>query len=168
MDRRRPALLILAALIGAAAAGCEGLRGDPGTVVVEITGERFHLEVAADDTARVRGLMGRTEIPPDGGMIFIFPEPAIRSFWMGYCLTDIDLVFLDPKGRVTAVHEMTVEPPRRDGESEPAYRARLASYPSVYPAQFAIELQPGTIDRLGIGFDDKIELDLPRLKALAR
>ncbi len=160
--------MLLAVLLGTAATGCESFRRDPRSVAVEITDERFSLEVAADDTTRVRGLMARTEIPADGGMIFIFPEPAIRSFWMGYCLTDIDLIFLDPNGRVTAVHRMTEESPRREGESEPAYRARLRDYPSLYPAQFAIELQAGAIDRLGIGFDDKIELDLPRLKALAR
>ena len=160
--------MILAAALACAVTGCDRLRSDPRTIVVEIADESFTLEVANDDATRIRGLMGREEVPPAGGMIFIFPAAVLRSFWMGNCVMDIDLIFLDPNGRVTATHEMTVEPPRRDGESDDAYRRRLADYPSIYPAQFAIELQSGSIDRLGIGFDDKIELDLTRLKGIAR
>jgi uncharacterized membrane protein (UPF0127 family) len=37
----------------------------------------------------------------------------------------------------------------------------------VYATQFAIELRAGSIERLGVNVDDKIELDLARLKAMA-
>ena len=76
-------------------------------------------------------------------------------------------MFLDPNGRVTATHTMKTEDPRRENESELAYSARLADYPSVYATQFAIELRAGSIERLGVNVDDKIELDLARLKAMA-
>ncbi len=79
-----------------------------------------------------------------------------------------DLIFLDHNGRVTATHRMKVEPPRRDDESDPVYQARLASYPSVYPAQFVIELRQGTLERLDLRFESKIDMNLRRLKASAR
>lgn len=101
-------------------------------------------------------------------MLFVFPRPGQQRFWMAYCLVDIDLIFLDAHGRVTAAHRMKVEPARREDESEIAYQTRLRGYPSVYPAQFAIELASGSIDRLGIRVEQKIELDVERLKALAR
>lgn len=168
MLRRRPLVILLAAL-ACAGAGCEGLRGgDPTSVVVNIKGEPFTLEIAADDATRIKGLMGREEIPEHGGMIFIFPRSQVRSFWMGNCLVDIDAIFLDPKGRVTATHAMTAESPRRADETDPAYRARLPSYSSVYPAQFVIELRAGSVNRLGVRVDDKIDLDVPRLKSLIR
>ncbi|MBT8486984.1 MAG: DUF192 domain-containing protein [Phycisphaerales bacterium] len=141
-----------------------------GVETVTINGETFELELSADDASRAQGLMGRDHIPADGGMLFVFPDAQVRSFWMANCITDIDLMFLDPRGRVTAVHRMKTLPPRRADETVAAYEARCsaAGSGSVYPAQFAIELAPGSLDRLGIGVEDRIELDLDRLKALAR
>ncbi len=157
-------LILLAA---ASAAGCQRGQSIQGTEQVIIAGELFHLEVASDDSTRTKGLMGRTEIASDGGMLFIFPTAQVRQFWMGYCLVDIDVMFLDSQGRVTATHTMKVEDPRKENESVLAYSDRLADYPSVYATQFAIELRPGSIERLGVNVDDKIELDLARLKAMA-
>lgn len=142
--------------------------GGGGREALTIAGETFSLEVAADDASRERGLMGRTEIPTDEGMIFIFPRAERRSFWMGHCLIDIDVMFLNEAGRVVAVHAMTAEPPQGPNESDAAYRDRMPDYPSGAPAQFAIELRSGTIERLGIEIGDRIDLDFRRLKELAR
>ncbi len=140
----------------------------PATEVVTITGETFDLELAVDVATTTRGLMDRQDIAADGGMLFVFPTVTVRQFWMGYCVVDIDILFLDSMGRVTATHRMKAEAPRRDGESETLYRSRLRDYSSVYPAQFAIELRAGSLDRLGINVDDKIELDYDRLKGLTK
>jgi hypothetical protein len=163
----RPAAILLA-IAAAAGTRCAGPRTPPAAEIVRIGGELFSLEPAFDDAARTRGLMDRDEIPRAGGMLFVFPDAQVRRFWMENCLVDIDLVFLDPRGRVTATHRMKREPPRRADESEDAYRARLPTYSSVHPAQFAIELATGSIARLGIRFEDRIELDLARLKGYAR
>ncbi len=101
-------------------------------------------------------------------MLFIFPKPRVQSFWMKDCLIDIDIIYLDPQGRVTATHRMKAEPPRRENETVQAYERRLPGYTSVYPALFAIELEAGTLEQLNIGVDTKIPLDLARLKRLAR
>ncbi len=160
---------VAAALAAAAISyGCAGRTPSGGAEVVTVGGERFTLETALDEPSRTKGLMWRSEIPERGGMLFVFPEPAVRRFWMANCLIDIDLIFLDHDGRVTAVHRMKVEPPRRDDESEAAYHARLKGYSSVYPAQFAVELRAGALDRLGVGFEDRVGLDTDRLGALAR
>jgi uncharacterized membrane protein (UPF0127 family) len=152
-----------------AASACDSGVG-PNQVRVEIAGESFVLDIAADEAARNYGLKGLTEIPPHGGMLFVFPNDRVQvqSFWMEDCLVDMDIIFLDPQGRVTATHTMKVEPPRRENESQLAYQYRLRSYPSHLPAQFAIEVRAGTVKRLGVSVDQKIELDLPRLKAMAK
>jgi len=160
--------LILATIICCVATGCESLRGDPEAVVVEIGDERFTVDVANDDARRIQGLKGVTAISPDGGMIFIFPNNQIRSFWMADCLVDMDVIFLDPQGRVTALHTMKVEPPPRTDESRSTYESRLPLYSSTYPAQFAIEFRAGTVQRLGLDVNSKVPLDLTRLKAVAR
>lgn len=152
--------------------GCQG-KSNPaagGTETVRIKGEEFELKLAIDDASRERGLKHETSIPDQGGMLFIFPDGKVgmQSFWMHECVVDMDLMFLDRRGVVTATHRMKVEPARREGESETEYQQRLRKYSSGYPAQFAIELKSGTLDRLNIRVDDRIELDLPRLKGMAR
>ncbi len=160
-------VLILATVV-CAAAGCESLRSDPKAVSVQIGDERFTMAVAKDDASRIQGLKGVTEISPDGGMIFIFLSSQVRSMWMADCLVEMDLMFLDPQGRVTAVHTMKVEPPPRAEEPRSAYERRLPRYGSSFPALFAIELRAGTLQRLGIEVNSKVPLDVSRLKALAR
>ncbi len=140
----------------------------PTAEVVEIAGERFTLELALDEPARIRGLMERAEIEPGNGMLFVFPDSRERSFWMANCLADIDLMFLDTRGTVTAVHEMKTESPQGPDESQYEYERRLPHYWSNGPARFAIELTAGSLDRLKVRVNDRIALDLPRLKALAR
>ena len=79
---------------------------------------------------------------------------------MRRCLVPIDIVFLDAGGRVVAMHEMEVEP--YDTPS-----AELTPYPSRYPAQFAIEVRGGWLDRLDVELGDRVELPREALKARA-
>ena len=151
------------------ASGC-GQKVDkaPGTETITLSGRSFTLEIAADNASRGTGLAGRESVAEDGGMLFIFSDPAVRSFWMHGCLVDVDIIFLDQNGRIAALHRMKKEPPRGPDEPELDYQARLPSYWSVFPAEFVIELRAGWLDRLDLRVDQKIELDLPRLKAMAR
>ncbi len=142
------------------------------TELVVIGGHDFDLELAIDEAARERGLMHRGSIDEHGGMLFIFPDGKVaqQSFWMKNCLVDIDIMYLDRNGRVTATHRMKAQPPQQRDESDDAYEARMRQYlyPSGYPAQFAIELRSGWLDQLNLKVEDRIDLDLPRLKAMAR
>lgn len=137
------------------------------TVPATIGGQRFRLEVAADPQAMHRGLGGRHVIPPLGGMLFVYPAPGPLAFVMRDCPIPIDVAFLDPDGRVVNVHTMGPEPPRRPGESAAAYEARLPSYPSTGPAQYAVELAGGRFAELGVGPGDRIEIDFARLPRAA-
>jgi len=137
---------------------------------VVIAQETFELELALDDKTREKGLMDRTSIPDHGGMLFVFPDSKVRvqNFWMGHCLVDMDIIFLDKRGTVTAVHRMKAQPPQKEGESDEEYRRRIPHYSSAYPAQFAIELKAGSLDRLNVKVDQRIGLDVKRLKGMAR
>jgi len=155
-----PIVLALSTLLAA----CGG--SDPGRI--EIKGEAFTLTISADDATRARGLGGVAEIPDHGGMIFAFRAPAPQGFWMRDCITDMDILYVDPQGFVVSVYEMVAEAPRAEGESEQVYLNRLRRYPSGKPAQFVIELKAGTIDRLGIVPGTKVTLDAKALKELAK
>ena len=170
MAARRHLTLWALLLVLLTAAGCGDVRSGNGFEKVAIDGVTFELEVVADPTSRIRGLMHRESIPEHGGMLFVFPDIDFRSFWMAHCPVDMDVIFLDARGRVTAMHRMKALPPKAEDESEWAYQARahMTTYWSYLPAQFAIEVRSGWLDRLDLSVDDKIELDLARLKAMAR
>jgi hypothetical protein len=128
------------------------------TTDVMIGGERFQLEVARDPATQFRGLGGRTQIDPHGGMLFVFPYPHATAFVMRDCPIPIDIAFLDAEGRVIAIHEMQPEPPRRADESTGAYESRLRQYPSGLPALFAIETAGGRLRTLRLHGGDKLDL----------
>ncbi len=135
---------------------------------VNLGDRTFDLELAMARDSRQKGLGERTSVPDDGGMFFVFPDARLRRFWMFDCVIPIDIAFVDPIGYVTAVHTMPFEEPRGETESLLDYEARLPGYPSRYPAQFAIELAPGTFQSLGISAGDRITIPPERLKTLGK
>lgn len=135
---------------------------------VTIGGKEFELELAADNPTRMRGLGGRDHIDDNGGMLFAFRVPTTLRFVMRDCLIPIDIIFVDHAGIVTATYTMQPEEPRGENESEFLYENRLKKYSSKFSAQFAIEIQAGQIEKLGVKPGDKIDLDVLRLQMLAQ
>lgn len=166
------ALLAVGAVLAAVLAlpGCEQAEKDldADTVGVKISGRTFFLELADDEASRVRGLSHREHLDPDGGMLFVFPRSDNRYFVMRHCVIPIDIIFLDGSGRVVAMHEMTIEEPKGENESDAQYESRLKRYPSRFSAQFAIELAGGTLKTLQVKEGDVIPLKLEALKSRAQ
>ena len=81
---------------------------------------------------REKGLGGRVALPPDGGMLFIFADAKLRSFWMLDCKMVIDIAFISAERRVVRIYTMYPQP----GAPPEA----LPLYDSEQPAQFAIEV----------------------------
>ena len=118
----------------------------------------MRLELALTEKQREIGLMNRTSMPSDGGMIFVFEKPKPMAFWMKNTLIPLDILFLDANGKVVAVHRMEVERPRRENEPEQIYDMSLTPYPSGAPAQFAIELNAGQVAKCGIKVGQTVDL----------
>ena len=135
---------------------------------VQIAGRTFELEVAATEGDRQRGLSRRATIPDGTGMLFVFPDSRILSFWMIDCLLDIDVAYLDRAGKVVGVHTMKAEAPQAAGESRDAYKARLKHYPSEDDAMYAIELPAGTFEKLGVRSGSTVKLDFAKVRSLLR
>lgn len=166
------AVLSIASCVSSRAEAVQQARGGKGGALpveeVTIADEIFVLEIAASPASRERGLMGRADLAPDQGMLFVFADEVEHSFWMAHTLTDLDIIFLDDHGVITAMHTMAAEPPQRDDESEWHYHRRLQRYPSRSPARFAIEFKAGTLGLLALVVGDTVALDWDRLRALAR
>lgn len=107
--------------------------------VVEL-GAGMHViraEVAADMASRTRGLMHRTSLPANGGMVFVFDEDAIHCMWMKNTLIPLSVAFVDRAGTIVSISEM-------QPHSEQTHCA-------AKPARYALEMNKGWFARKGIG-----------------
>ena len=78
-----------------------------GTVVLESGGRtvRVAVEVAREPEQRARGLMYRRELAPRHGMLFIFDEEQVQSFWMQNTYIPLDMIFINRKMEVVGIVE---------------------------------------------------------------
>src|SRR6185312_3234258 len=102
-------------------AGC-GAKDDSPRAVMQAGGDDVvvHVEVADTESERARGLMGRTELADDSGMVFVFPQDTTSSFWMKDTLIPLSIAFYDDGGRIVRILDM--EPCR--GDPCPVYDPR--------------------------------------------
>lgn len=90
---------------------------------------RIEAEVAATPETRQIGLMRRTLMPPQRGMLFIFPEQAQHCMWMRNTLLPLSVAFLDDAGRIINVEDM--QPRTEDNHC------------AARPARYALEMNLG-------------------------
>jgi uncharacterized membrane protein (UPF0127 family) len=107
----------------------------------------FQVEVAASGPQRQRGLMGRTHLPADGGMLFVFEQPGRHCFWMRDTPLPLSIAFIDSAGRIAGLADMQ---PRSESLHCPGTDVR-----------YALEVRQGEFQRRGITTGIQID-GLPR------
>ncbi len=114
-------------------------------VIVTKDGQRhvFNVELATTPVQQETGLMFRTSVPPDGGMLFDWDTPRQSEMWMKNTLVPLDMVFIAADGTIDSIAENTV--PRS-----------LRIIASQGPVLATLELAGGTTARLGITVGDKV------------
>ena len=65
--------------------------------------------VASSDADREQGLMYRTQLAPNEGMLFVFGENAVHCFWMKNTLIPLSIAFIRADGTITDIDEMDAE-----------------------------------------------------------
>ena len=80
-----------------------GLQVIPLTVTSLGKKHSFRVEMARTPEEQARGLMFRTEMGPDEGMLFPYDPPRVLSFWMKNTVLSLDLIFIGPDRRVINV-----------------------------------------------------------------
>jgi uncharacterized membrane protein (UPF0127 family) len=63
------------------------------------------VELAVDDETRAQGLMYRDHIDPDKGMLFVFPQDDVFSFWMKNTRIPLDMIWIDSAKRIAGLKE---------------------------------------------------------------
>jgi uncharacterized membrane protein (UPF0127 family) len=134
---------VMAAVVwgGAAVALCSP---DRVTVMGDFGRAGFTVEVADTNEERSRGLMFVEKLPTMQGMLFIYDGPRRASFWMRNTLIPLDMLFADPTGRITRIHENAV----------PLDETSIDGGEGV---QYVLEINGGLASRLGIEVGDVMQ-----------
>ena len=121
-----------------------GLKVVPHTVTHGSVRHSFRVEVAASPQEQARGLMFRTTMGADEGMIFPMSPPRGASFWMRNTVIPLDIIFVGVDGRITNIAANAIP-----------YDERPLS--SVGEVKAVLELNGGRAAQLGIAPGDKVE-----------
>jgi uncharacterized membrane protein (UPF0127 family) len=81
-------------LLAVAMAGCSTDTAGSAPSVVVGAAQPIAVEVADSDAERGLGLMGRDEVPPGTGMVFVYPAPVSNAFWMGNVEVPLSIVWV--------------------------------------------------------------------------
>ena len=63
-------------------------------------------QIAADESARERGLMSRTNLNDNEGMLFVFPQPRPVTFWMKDTPLPLSVADISSSGKILETHDM--------------------------------------------------------------
>jgi uncharacterized membrane protein (UPF0127 family) len=130
------------------------------------------VEVANDAGEMSCGLMHRTELPDDQGMIFVYEQDADGGFWMRNTLLPLSIAYTAADGRIVDILDMAPVPapgntpfrlpngsivPVGDGQQAPP-GAVWATYPPRQSYRYAIEVNQGWFARHNIAIGDHVDV----------
>lgn len=126
--------LLLAAVL-AQVATCAGAQDG---VLIDLGAgvHRIQAEVASTARERAVGLMHRAALPPNRGMLFVFPDAQRHCMWMRNTFVPLSVAFLDAEGHILNIEDMQ---PQTE-----------TNHCAAQPARFALEMAQGWFAARGL------------------
>ena len=118
-------------------------------IVVGETPVAVELAIKPEETSL--GLGYRNGLPENGGMLFIFPEPGERMFWMKGMRFCLDIIWI-LDGEITGAAENACPDPEGTDDAD---RMR---FPSPTPVNYVLEMPAGWLEEHGYGPGTSVEL----------
>jgi uncharacterized membrane protein (UPF0127 family) len=112
----------------------------------------LEVQIADDESHRMRGLMFQDPLPYDQGMIFVFSEPGVYSLWMLNMQFALDMIWIDANGNVVHI-EQNIPPCETPTE--------IMACQSIVPseeAMYILEVTAGFVEQFGITKDSKVDM----------
>ena len=131
------------ALVLSAPAALAELETSPLTIESANGAHAFTVEIADEPEEITTGLMNRESMDPDAGMLFDFGQPREAAMWMKNTLIPLDMLFMDPQGKVIAIARETVP-------------GSLRTVSPGVPVKSVLELNGGRAEELGIQPGDEV------------
>ena len=138
-------LFILLLISGISGCGKEGITEINSVTLKNYT---FSVDVADNDQERAKGLMFVESMEDSNGMLFIYPDEAIRGFWMRNTLIPLDMIFADSNLMVIDINKNAL----------PCGTGTCPVYYSKAPAQYILEINGGLSDAFNISLGDKVKI----------
>ena len=104
---------------------------------------KIDLEISDSDYDRQLGLMFRKSMEMNQGMLFIFPEQEMQSFWMRNTYISLDMIFVNADKKIVTIHKNTKT-------------LSDQSYASTEPAQYVVEVAAGFADKYSLKVGNRI------------
>jgi hypothetical protein len=113
-----------------------------------VKGHDLTIELATTPEARSCGLSLRDNLSANRGMLFVYAEPEVLTFWMKNTRMPLSIAFIDTAGRIVSIQKMNPFP-------------ITTVYESPVPALYALEVNQGWFEENGVGVGDAVEFRLP-------
>ncbi len=111
-------------------------------IEIQIAGEAFIVEVAREWDDQEDGLMHRAELGQREGMLFVYDYDKLMKFWNNNVNFPLSIAFLTKTGMIVQIEDM------KGGDPSTIY--------SKYSVRYALEVNQGIFEELGIGLNDYI------------
>jgi len=101
--------------------------------------------------ARGRGFSGRAAMRDDEALLFVYPTPDLRSYWMKGCAAALDILYLADDGEVL---ELKTMPPPAPGVAEDD----LPRFRGTRPVRLVLEVRAGLAAAAGVRVGARVRL----------
>lgn len=129
----------------------QGLNSPGSTAIIKITCKdgscsTFVADVADTPEKHATGLMNRTSLAVDSGMLFIFEDNVVHYFWMKDTLIPLDMIFIDQEGRIINIYKNAIP-------------LSLEIIQSSGPCKYVLEINGGTCADKNICVGDQVIIE---------
>ena len=121
---------------------------------VVINEKIIFVEVVITPEERQRGLMERELLQEDNGMLFVFSEEGVYSFWMKNMEISLDIILINADGNVVYFVK----------DAPPCVQSPCQTYSPNADALYVLEVNPGVIDMLEIEENTEVIISLNNLE----
>lgn len=122
------------------------------TLVTLPDGSTVHVELATTRAERAYGLMGRTSLAQDRGMLFVHDAPGQYPYWMYHCRIPLDIVWMDAAHRIV---EMSQDTPLCTGKAW-----SCSSYGGNAISLYVLELAAGAAKAHGLAVGQIVRFEV--------
>ena len=122
------------------------LNNNPEVCILKVC---FNIEIVKTQEERAKGLMYRTFLPQDKGMLFIFSEEGIYPFWMKNTLIPLDIIWISSENKIVYINHNT----------PPCTLEPCASYSPNKNALYVLEINAGLAEKHNFKEEDNIILN---------
>ena len=116
---------------------------------IKIKDQTLLVELADTPSQHAQGLMFRKKLDDGRGMIFVFPNAEIRSFWMKNTFIPLSVGFFDENKKLIDIQDMAATISEMQSD--------LPSYQSRGPAMYALEVNQGWFKKHKIKPGDRFD-----------